>query len=65
VRNEAVVSDRAVEVRTEDPTRTLYELTGWALQQGLRLEGLVVARPSLEDVYLELTGGESDEGGER
>ena len=65
VRREAVVSDRTVEVRAEDPTRTLYELTGWALKQGLRLEGLVVARPSLEDVYLELTGGESDEGGKR
>jgi ABC-2 type transport system ATP-binding protein len=60
VRAGATISDRAVEVRTEDPTRSLYELTGWALQRGLRLEGLVVARPSLEDVYLELTGSESE-----
>jgi ABC-2 type transport system ATP-binding protein len=47
------------QVRTEDPTRTLHELTGWALQRGIRLEGLDVTRPTLEDVYLELTGGES------
>jgi ABC-2 type transport system ATP-binding protein len=47
------------QVQTDDPTRTLHELTGWALERGIRLEGLDVARPTLEDVYLELTGGES------
>jgi ABC-2 type transport system ATP-binding protein len=47
---------RHVTVTTEDATRTLHALTGWALQRGTRLEGLVVVRPSLEDVYLELTG---------
>ena len=47
------------QVQTEDPTRTLYELTGWALELGIRLEGIEVTRPTLEDVYLELTGGES------
>jgi hypothetical protein len=29
------------------------------LEQGVALEGLEVTRPSLEDVYLELTGGEA------
>jgi ABC-2 type transport system ATP-binding protein len=47
---------RAVELETTDPVRTLNELTGRALAEGLELEGLEVARPSLEDVYLELTG---------
>jgi ABC-2 type transport system ATP-binding protein len=47
------------QVQTEDPTRTLFELTGWALEREIRLEGLDVTRPTLEDVYLELTGGES------
>jgi len=47
------------EVRTEDPTRTLYEVTGWALERGIRLEALDVTRPTLEDVYLQLTGGEA------
>ena len=35
--------------------KTLNELTGWALSQGLELENLEVRRPSLEDVYLKLT----------
>lgn len=39
----------------EDPTPLLHELTGAALANGGRLEGLSVTRPSLEDVYLELT----------
>jgi ABC-2 type transport system ATP-binding protein len=44
---------------TTDPTRALNELTGWALANGVALDGLEVSRPSLEDVYLELTGTES------
>ena len=46
---------REVEVQTTDPVRTLHELTGEALARGEELEGLEVTRPSLEDVYLELT----------
>ena len=37
-----------VELETEDPTRTLYELTSWAVQSGISLEGLELTRPSLE-----------------
>ncbi|HWX86675.1 MAG TPA: ABC transporter ATP-binding protein, partial [Solirubrobacteraceae bacterium] len=44
-----------VEVQTDDPTRTLHELTAEALARGERLEELSVGRPTLEDVYLELT----------
>ena len=40
---------------TEDPTTLLAELTAEALARGERLEELSVSRPSLEDVYLELT----------
>ena len=43
---------------TPEPTRLLHELTARALDEGLALEGLSVTRPSLEDVYLELTGDE-------
>jgi ABC-2 type transport system ATP-binding protein len=46
---------REVALETTDPIRTLNELTGRALSEGLELEGLEVRRPSLEDVYLELT----------
>jgi ABC-2 type transport system ATP-binding protein len=42
--------------RTADPTRRLNELTGEALARGEVLEALEVRRPTLEDVYLELTG---------
>jgi ABC-2 type transport system ATP-binding protein len=48
-----------LEVLTEDPTGTLHRLTGWALGRGLALEGLEVSRPSLEDVYLAITGSEA------
>jgi ABC-2 type transport system ATP-binding protein len=44
-----------VERETGDPTTLLHELTGAALARGERLEELSVERPSLEDVYLELT----------
>ena len=44
-----------VEIETDDPTELLHRLTGDALARGTRLEGLSVTRPTLEDVYLQLT----------
>jgi ABC-2 type transport system ATP-binding protein len=44
-----------VERETEDPTALLHKLTGQALAEGWTLQELSVGRPSLEDVYLELT----------
>ena len=44
-----------VALETTTPVQTLNELTSRALAEGLELEGLEVTRPSLEDVYLELT----------
>jgi ABC-2 type transport system ATP-binding protein len=43
----------------DDPVKPLHELTGWALDHGVQLEGLEVQRPTLEDVYLTLTGEEA------
>jgi ABC-2 type transport system ATP-binding protein len=51
-------SGQLVERQTGDPTTLLAELTADALARGERLEELSVARPTLEDVYLELTAGE-------
>jgi ABC-2 type transport system ATP-binding protein len=44
-----------VTVRTPNPTAVLNRLTGWAVERGVELKGLSVERPSLEDVYLQLT----------
>lgn len=45
-------------VESLDPTRSVHELTSWAIERGVSLSDLSVARPSLEDVYLELTRAE-------
>ena len=58
--NHVAVAEGIVEVLTENPTRDLHALTAWAVSGGHTLEDLTVTRPSLEDVYLELT----DEGTE-
>jgi ABC-2 type transport system ATP-binding protein len=42
---------------TDDPTTLLHRLTAEALGRGERLDELTVTRPTLEDVYLELTSG--------
>jgi ABC-2 type transport system ATP-binding protein len=43
------------ERETDDPTALLHQLTSAALARGEPLRELSVTRPSLEDVYLELT----------
>jgi ABC-2 type transport system ATP-binding protein len=58
LRSMATVTDGTVEIATDDPTGTLHRLTGWAVERDVRLDALEVSRPSLEDVYLEITGGE-------
>ena len=50
--------DGAFHLATDQPTKAAHELTGWALDLGVDLELFEISRPSLEDVYLELTGGE-------
>ena len=57
LRQGARIDGRAIELETQDPTRLLYDLTTWAVQAGVSLEALEVTRPSLEDVYLEITHG--------
>jgi ABC-2 type transport system ATP-binding protein len=44
-----------VSIETVDPVRELNRLTTAALENGDELDGLEVTRPSLEDVYLDLT----------
>jgi ABC-2 type transport system ATP-binding protein len=47
---------REVVVETREPTKLLHELTGQALAEGKELESLEVRRPTLEEIYLSLTG---------
>jgi ABC-2 type transport system ATP-binding protein len=49
------VNGPMVEVEAVSPTKAIHELTAWALSKGVELDNLEVDRPSLEDVYLELT----------
>ena len=53
--------DGFTEVRVDDPDPALNELTGWAISRDVRLDGLKVSRPSLEDVYLELVASVDNE----
>jgi ABC-2 type transport system ATP-binding protein len=48
--------DGYTEITPDDVVQALHQLTGWALDHRVRLDGLQVIRPSLEDVYLQLTG---------
>jgi len=50
-----IESDREVLIETTATTATLHQLTAWAMQRGIELIDLTVSRPTLEDVYLELT----------
>jgi ABC-2 type transport system ATP-binding protein len=50
------LEDNHVLLSTATPTRALNMLTTWAIGRGEELEALTVTRPSLEDIYLQLTG---------
>jgi ABC-2 type transport system ATP-binding protein len=53
----AIVSDNGrVTLSSSTPTQTVHDVTGWALSRDIELTNLSITRPSLEDVYLHLTG---------
>jgi ABC-2 type transport system ATP-binding protein len=51
----AAVKGGVASFTTDRPTRDLAPLFAWAAERDVEIEALSVARPSLEDVYLELT----------
>jgi ABC-2 type transport system ATP-binding protein len=55
----ALIDGSTVEYHTDDPTTLLHMLTSWAVERNTPLNGLTVSRPSLEDIYLGLTDGET------
>jgi ABC-2 type transport system ATP-binding protein len=57
-------ADGFTEFSPDDVTKALHRLTGWALDNKISLDGLEVTRPSLEDVYLSLTGARAGDGAE-
>jgi ABC-2 type transport system ATP-binding protein len=56
-------SGEEVSIETLDPVRELNRLTAAAMERGEDLEGLEVTRPSLEDVYLDLTAETTEKAG--
>ena len=50
--------DGRLRLRSTSVTADLHQLSAWALDRGLELDSLEVSRPTLEDVYLQLTQGE-------
>ncbi len=55
VERRSVEGDRVV-LETREPVRAVHQLTGWALERDVALVHFSVTQPSLEDIYLELTG---------
>ena len=51
-------------ITTSTPTRSLHQLTGWAVEQGIELQELSVSRPSLEDLFIELANPQAKDGEE-
>jgi ABC-2 type transport system ATP-binding protein len=51
-------ADGGFVLETADATRTAHQLTSWALDHGFSLGSFEVTQPTLEDVYIDLTGGE-------
>jgi ABC-2 type transport system ATP-binding protein len=47
---------RLLTVYSSRPARTLFEIMKWLDQQGVQLEDVHLKRPTLEDVFVELTG---------
>ena len=57
-RGQIALPNGSFELKSDDPTTALHDLTGWAIERGISFETIEVTRPSLEDVYIELTGGQ-------
>jgi ABC-2 type transport system ATP-binding protein len=53
----AVMSDGVIEATAVSPLPVIAALAGWAAERGIDLPDLQVRRPTLEEVYLELTEG--------
>ena len=64
LRDSASIDGARVEIGTERPMADLQILSTWAVGRGLELADIEVRRPTLEDIYIQLTGG-TNEGNHR
>jgi ABC-2 type transport system ATP-binding protein len=56
------VAGEIATIHAPDPQPALYRLTTWAAHEGHELAGLEALRPTLEDMFLELTAEGTDDG---
>ena len=54
------LQDDRVLIQTREPVQAAQIVTTWAVDGGLELAHFSVTQPTLEDIYLELTGGNED-----
>jgi ABC-2 type transport system ATP-binding protein len=59
---DAVISGDQATIASTDPQGDLYRLLSWAKDEGITLPDLEVRRPSLEDVFLEVTSNPEENG---
>ncbi len=52
------VVGQLAEIRTGEELQVLARLVNWALARDVALRGLTIGRETLEDIYLDLTGGD-------
>ena len=53
------VAGQIATIHVPDPQPALYRLTTWAAHEGHELAGLEALRPTLEDIFLEVTTREN------
>jgi ABC-2 type transport system ATP-binding protein len=55
---QTAISDNGLEINvtSRHPARTLVELVKWVDAQGYEVDDVRVKRPTLEDVFIEMTG---------
>jgi ABC-type multidrug transport system ATPase subunit len=54
-------SGTRVTVTAADAAGDLHRLTGWALEREVDLSSMTVSRPTLDDIYLQLTDGQAED----
>jgi len=55
---ETVISSEQISIYVDNLTRDMSSLLSWAEKKEIQLDNLMIRRPNLEDVFLELTGKE-------